>query len=264
LPVPAGSDVGSLGHNSSPRIVVVIPARYGSTRLPGKPLLDIGGRPMIEHVYRRALQAPSAPPVFVATDDERVRRAVEAFGGEARLTRSDHASGTDRAAELAEGLDCDVVVNVQGDEPFLEPAMIDEVVAPLAADRSLVMSTLRRRIDDPHEYASPDVVKVVVDGADFALYFSRAPIPVDVGGRTPASGLASKHVGIYAYRRAFLLQLARLRPTPLEQAERLEQLRALEHGFRIKAVATAYDSLGVDSADDLEQARRAVAAAARP
>ena len=243
---------------TSLRIAVLIPARYDSTRFPGKALADIDGRPMIEHVYRRAAASGVAADVIVATDDERILRAVERFGGAARLTRASHRTGTERLAEVAEALACDLVVNVQGDEPLLVPAMIDEAVAPLAADPSLEMGTLRRRIDDPGDLHDPHVVKVVVDRSDFALYFSRAPIPY--GG--PGSPDAFRHIGLYVYRREFLIALAGLPPTPLEQRERLEQLRALEHGYRIKAVETAFDSHGVDTPADLERVRRLLAAQA--
>jgi 3-deoxy-manno-octulosonate cytidylyltransferase (CMP-KDO synthetase) len=209
---------------------------------------------MIEHVYRRAAAARSASAVIVATDDERIVRAVEGFGGTARLTSASHPSGTDRLAEVARSLDCDLVINVQGDEPLVEPAMIDEAVAPFAEDASLPMSTLRRRISDPAELHNPNVTKVVVDREGYALYFSRAAVPYTRADRPAAP--AWRHVGLYVYRRECLLRLARLAPTPLEQSEALEQLRALEHGIRIKAIETQYDSVGVDTPDDLERVRR--------
>jgi 3-deoxy-manno-octulosonate cytidylyltransferase (CMP-KDO synthetase) len=249
------------GHTSTSRIVVaIIPARFHSTRLPGKPLAEIGGRPMIEHVYRRALAATSVDRVIVATDDERVRAAVDGFGGHAVLTDPAHRSGTDRLAEVAAGLSCDIVVNVQGDEPLLEPRMLAELLGPFERDPSVQMCTLRRRLEDPAEWASPHVVKVVVNLAGEALYFSRAPIPHprDALGAV-ASGAAFKHIGLYAYRRELLLTLARLEPTRLELVESLEQLRALEHGYRIHTVETAYDSVGVDTPEDLEQVRRLLA-----
>lgn len=253
---PAGSGFGS----TSTRNIVVIPARYGSSRFPGKALAELAGRPMIEHVYRRASASRSASEVIVATDDERIARVVAAFGGHARLTRSDHASGTDRLAEVAEDLSCDLVINVQGDEPLIDPAMIDEAVAPFAADATLMMSTLCRRIDDSADLHNPNVVKVVTDRDGFALYFSRAPIPFRRAGE-PAT--AFKHIGLYVYRREFLLAFARLEPTPLERAESLEQLRALEHGFRIKTVETSHDSIGVDTPEDLERVRQLSAAETR-
>lgn len=194
----------------------------------------------------------------MATDDVRIAATVSAFGGDVRLTSPDHLSGTDRLAEVAATLDCDVIVNVQGDEPLLDPRAITEVVAPFA-DRTISMTTLYRRIDAPDDLSNPNVVKVVVDRGGFALYFSRAPIPYM---RDPRGGWPPlyRHIGLYAYRRTTLLVLAALEPTPLERAESLEQLRALEHGIRIKTVETAYDSLGVDTPEDLEQVRRLLAA----
>jgi 3-deoxy-manno-octulosonate cytidylyltransferase (CMP-KDO synthetase) len=215
---------------------------------------------MIELVYRRAAAARSISSVIVATDDERIRRAVEAFGGAARMTSPTHVSGTDRLAEVAATLTCDLVVNVQGDEPLIEPAMIDEAVAPFASEPQLEMSTLRRRIEDAAELRNPNVTKVVVDRGGYALYFSRAPIPFVREG-SPAAD-AWRHVGLYVYRRECLLRLAALPPTAMERSEALEQLRALEHGIRIKAVETAFDSIGVDTPEDLERVRRLAAAGA--
>jgi len=239
-------------------VVAVIPARFASTRFPGKPLADIDGPTMIEHVYRRAAASSAVSQVMVATDDARIARAVTAFGGHVRLTSPDHLSGTDRLAEVAASLDCDVMVNVQGDEPLLDPRAITEAVAPFT-DPSISMTTLYRRIEDPADLTNPNVVKVVVDRAGFALYFSRSPIPYI---RDPRGGWPPlyRHIGLYAYRRTTLLVLASLDPTPLERAESLEQLRALEHGIRIKTVQTAYDSLGVDTPEDLEQVRRLLTA----
>lgn len=244
--------------SQAPRIVALIPARYDSSRFPGKVLADLAGKPMIEHVYRRAAAAPSVEAVAVATDDARIAAAVEGFGGVARMTRRSHQSGTDRLAEAVEDLACDIVVNVQGDEPLVEPEMLEEAIAPLAGDPALQMSTLRRRITDGADLASPHVVKVVVDRDGTALYFSRAPIPHGAAGTA-----AYRHVGLYAYRRAFLIALSRLQPTALELAESLEQLRVLEHGFRIRTVETQYDSIGVDTPEDLERVRRLMTAGAR-
>ncbi|MGH9330331.1 MAG: 3-deoxy-manno-octulosonate cytidylyltransferase [Vicinamibacterales bacterium] len=240
-----------------PRVAVVIPVRFGSTRFPGKPLAALNGRPMVEHVYRRASAARSAAAVIVATDDERIRAAVAAFGGDARMTSASHASGTDRVAEVAASLDCDIVVNVQGDLPLIEPGTIDDVVGALADDPSLPMSTIRRRLDDPDAITDPNIVKVVVAPDGDALYFSRAPIPFNRDGRAAA---VWKHIGLYAYRRTFLLELTRLTPTPLERTEALEQLRVLEHGYRIRAVETAEDSIEVDTPQDLERVRQRLAA----
>ena len=256
MPVAVDADETSLP--VLPRSIVVIPARYESSRFPGKPLALIAGRTMIEHVYRRAAASRSVSAVLVATDDRRVADAVRGFGGEVRMTRDTHRSGTERLAEVAESLTCDLVVNVQGDEPMIDPRMIDEAIAPLAADATLPMGTLRRAIDDPAEAANPHVVKVVVDCHDRALYFSRAAIP---GRRDPHAAPLSrayKHIGLYVYRREFLLSLAALPPTPLERAELLEQLRALEHGYPIVAVETLFDSIGVDTPDDLERVRALV------
>jgi 3-deoxy-manno-octulosonate cytidylyltransferase (CMP-KDO synthetase) len=218
---------------------------------------------MIEHVYRRAAAAPSVGAVVVATDDERVRVVVEGFGGLVRLTSAAHRSGTDRLAEVAVDLRCALVVNIQGDEPLVEPTMIEQALAPFSGDSELMMTTLRCRIDDPADLLDPHVVKVVTDGDSNALYFSRAPIPFPRGGTThPSSGVAYKHIGLYVYRREFLLAFARLAPTPLEQAEALEQLRALEHGFRIKTIETRHDPIGVDTPEDLERVRRIATATA--
>ncbi len=209
---------------------------------------------MVEHVYRRAREAQSVASVIVATVDRRIADAVTAFGGDVRMTSPAHQSGTDRLAEIAATLACDLIVNVQGDEPLIEPAMIDEAVAPFATQPDLEMSTLRRRIDDPADFTNPNVTKVVVDLNGYALYFSRSPIPHVRADATAAQPW--RHVGLYVYRRDCLLKLASLAPTALEKSEALEQLRALEHGIRIKAVETQYDSIGVDTPEDLELARR--------
>lgn len=215
---------------------------------------------MIEHVYRRAAAAKAVSDTIVATDDLRIARAVMQFGGKVKMTSIDHPSGTDRLAEVARGLDCDIVVNVQGDEPLIDSRAIEEAIAPFA-DPSVSMTTLYRRIDHPGDLANPNVVKVVLDRAGYAMYFSRAPIPHARDPRGPWPQLF-RHVGLYAYRRSALLVLAALEPTPLERTEGLEQLRALEHGIRIKAVETKYDSLGVDTPEDLEHVRRLLAAPA--
>jgi 3-deoxy-manno-octulosonate cytidylyltransferase (CMP-KDO synthetase) len=211
---------------------------------------------MVEHVYRRAARA-SVDAVIVATDDQRIVDAVEGFGGIACLTRADHATGTDRLAELAAVLPCDVVVNVQGDEPFIDPAAIDALVAPLRRDRAEQMTTLCRPLAPGEDVESPHLVKVVRDRQGLALYFSRAPIPY---ARAGGEAVPAVHIGVYGYRRATLLALAALPPTPLEQRESLEQMRALEHGIPIRVVETAYASLAVDTPADLEHARRQVVA----
>jgi len=216
---------------------------------------------MIEHVYRRATQSRLVSRVIIATDDLRIATAVSRFGGEVRLTRGNHPSGTDRVAEVASSLDCDIVVGVQGDEPLIDPRAIDEAIAPFAADPEIQITTLYHRITDPAELGNPNIVKVAIDRGGFAMYFSRAPIPYV---RDPRGGWPPlyRHIGLYAYRRRALLVLAALDPTPLERAEALEQLRALEHGIRIKTVETSYDSFGVDTPEDLERIRRLFAAPA--
>ena len=225
---------------------------------------------MIEHVYRRAADADGIDAVVVATDDRRIADAVERFGGFARMTAASHRTGTDRIAEVARELDCSIVVNVQGDEPLVDPASIAQMVDALLADPTLEMATLRTPIRREEDYASPHVVKVVVDANDNALYFSRAPIPYhregpakaghyEDGGESGFSRTIYKHLGLYAYRRDFLLRLAALPQTALERAESLEQLRALEHGHRIRAVETQYDSIGVDTPEDLDRVRSAFA-----
>jgi 3-deoxy-manno-octulosonate cytidylyltransferase (CMP-KDO synthetase) len=241
--------------------IAIIPARFHSTRLPGKALASIGGRPMVCHVAERARRARGLARVIVATDDARIADAVAAGGVEAMLTRSDHASGTDRLAEVAARLDAGIVVNVQGDLPFLDPAMVEGLVARMRAEPSLPMATLATPIRDPAEWNSPHVVKVVVAADGRALYFSRAPIPHDRdGSREDGAPLGWRHIGLYAYRRDVLLRLAGLKPSPLERRERLEQLRALENGIPIGVVEwTATEPvIEVDTADDLARARQAM------
>ncbi len=235
-------------------VVAILPARYGSTRFPGKPLVDIAGKPMIQHVYERTAQTRSINRVIVATDDDRIRAAVESFGGEVQITRDDHPSGTDRLAEVVGRIEADLIVNVQGDEPLIDPAMIEAAVAPLLADPSIPMGTLMSRIYDYEEYTNPNVVKVVSDHAGFALYFSRASIPY---GRDLTQKVVPfpsfKHIGLYVYQRDFLLQYPTLPETPLELLEKLEQLRALEHGHRIRIVETDLQSIGVDVPEDVDR-----------
>jgi 3-deoxy-manno-octulosonate cytidylyltransferase (CMP-KDO synthetase) len=233
------------------RVVGIIPARYHSTRLEGKPLADINGKPMIQHVYENAASASILDQVIVATDDDRIREAVERFGGRAVPTSRTHSTGTDRIAEVAKDLEVEVVVNIQGDEPFVRPGMLDDVVRPLIEDKDIPMSSLMHEIDEA-DFNNPNVVKVVTDKSGFALYFSRSLIPY------PRSGVghrAYEHIGIYAYQKDFLLTFSGLEPTPLEKSESLEQLRALENGFRIRVIlARDYIPLSVDTADDLERA----------
>ncbi|MBF0164956.1 MAG: 3-deoxy-manno-octulosonate cytidylyltransferase [Magnetococcales bacterium] len=245
---------------------VIIPARFASTRLPGKPLVDLGGRPMIQWVCEAAARS-GASTVLVATDDARIFDAVTGFGGRAVMTSPDHPSGTDRVAEAASGLREAVIVNVQGDEPFLDPALIDRVAAPLLADPALPMSTLAHPLTSPDEVFNPNVVKVTRNRRGDALYFSRAPIPWErdrlANGRGTIDWVPEgmlRHVGLYGFRADFLQRFATLEPTPLERIERLEQLRVLEHGHAIRVeVAAGVVRGGVDSPEDLELARRFVA-----
>jgi 3-deoxy-manno-octulosonate cytidylyltransferase (CMP-KDO synthetase) len=239
---------------NEPTFAVVLPARYQSTRFPGKPLAMIAGRPLIEWVHRRARAIGGAAAVVVATDDARIAEVVRGFGGEAVMTRADHATGTDRVAEVAESLDVDVVVNLQGDEPVFDPAVVEAMVAALARDPELDVVTACHPIRDGAEFASPHVVKVVVDARDRALYFSRAPIP---HGALVGGG-ALRHVGVYAYRREALRRLASLPRTPLERSEGLEQLRALENGMTIGVVRTAVPTVGVDVPDDIKSVEKAM------
>lgn len=234
-------------------IVGVIPARYGSTRLPGKPLADLGGKPVIQHTYERACQA--LDHVMVATDDERVLDAVKAFGGYAVMTRTDHRCGSERVAEVAATLDVELVVNIQGDEPFIDPLMIEEAVAPLLADSELVMSTLSRAILSEEDLHNPNVVKVATDQQGNALYFSRSLIPYP---RHREFCQWREHVGLYVYRKEFLLEYVQWPPTPLEQAESLEQLRILEHGFPIRVIETerGRGAPCIDTPEDLARAKK--------
>jgi 3-deoxy-manno-octulosonate cytidylyltransferase (CMP-KDO synthetase) len=258
--VPPVSNSGPAVRSRSVSVVAIIPARYESSRLPGKALAPIAGKPMVEHVYQRASEARSVGVVLVATDDRRIFDAVEAFGGRAQMTSNRHASGTDRLAEIAAGLTCDLVVNVQGDEPLLHPSMIDAAIEPFHSDPGLQMSTLRRRISDPEDLHNPHVTKVVVDRQGYALYFSRAPIPFTRDG-CPAAP-AWRHIGLYVYRRECLLRLTALSPTAMEQSEALEQLRAIEHGIRIQTIETQYDAIGVDTPEDLERVRQMMSTSA--
>ena len=241
------------------KVYGIIPARYASTRLPAKVLSEIGGKPMIQHVYERARQSLSLHRLIVATDDDRVYRKVLEFGGEAVKTSPHHPSGTDRAAEAAQVLGAeenDLIVNIQGDQPLFEAGMVDEIVAPFHEDPNLLMGALVYPIRTKEELANPSVVKVVVDKLGFALYFSRSPMPYVIAGASPPRYF--KHIGPYAYRKGFLVRFTRIERGELERAESLEQLRALENGFRIKVVETQYDSQEVDTPEDLEKVRRLV------
>ncbi len=242
------------------KIAVVIPARWGSSRLPGKPLAEIAGRPMIAHVVERCRRARGIAEVVVATDDARVADAARATGVRVEMTSPSHASGTDRVAEAAARIGADAFINVQGDEPLIEPAAVEELAGCLRS--GVPMVTLCRTAWEGEDLTDRNVVKVVLDQRGDALYFSRSPIPCFRDGR-PAGALTFVHVGVYGYQREFLFQFAGLSPGRLEQAERLEQLRALEHGHRIRVLPTPYPSTSVDTAEDLLAVRRIVEDAGR-
>lgn len=237
-------------------ITAIIPARFASTRFPGKPLVKIAGKSMIERVCERVGRSKTIDRVIVATDDQRIFQAVTGFGGEAWMTRDDHASGTDRLAEVADKLQTDLVVNVQGDEPLISPAMIDSAVAPLRDDPSIPMGTLKSAITEWQEFRDPNVVKVVTDHVGNALYFSRSPIPFPRDEwQTASSPMASlgayKHIGLYVYRRDFLLKFAGMPQSRFEELEKLEQLRVLENGYKIRVVETDQTCIGVDTPEDV-------------
>jgi 3-deoxy-manno-octulosonate cytidylyltransferase (CMP-KDO synthetase) len=229
------------------KVLGVIPARYASSRFPGKSLAVLAGKTIIQHVYERSVQSRYLSRVIIATDDERIRQTATDFGAPVQMTRADHFSGTDRVAEAASASDADVVVNIQGDEPLIDPAAIDAAILSLLDDPDVPMGTLKKLIEDPDETSNPNVVKVVTDLRGSAIYFSRHPIPHDRDNAFKHY----KHIGLYVYRREFLLGYPALPVGPLERAERLEQLRALENGFPIRVVETDYESLGVDTPDDL-------------
>jgi 3-deoxy-manno-octulosonate cytidylyltransferase (CMP-KDO synthetase) len=238
-------------------VVGIIPARYDAKRLTGKPLALIQDRPMIQHVYERAARAASLQRLVVATDDLRIQKAVARFDGEVLMTSGDHKSGTDRVAEAARQLmlpDHAIVVNIQGDEPLLRAEMIDSLIDNLRENANVDMATLAHLSTDKDDFHNPAVVKVVLDSSGQALYFSRAPIPA-AGDGSPTPPYC-KHLGFYGYRNGFLQEFTKLSPGVLERLEKLEQLRALEHGFRISVVITPHDSISVDTPEDLAQVRK--------
>ena len=245
---------------TEPKVLVVIPARWASSRFPGKPLAKIGGIPMIQRVVAQAYKAKCVSEVIVATDDSRILEFVNNAGNRGIMTSSDHPSGTDRIAEVARDRECDIVVNVQGDEPLIPPQNIDQVVKPLIDDSSISVASLRILIRNKEDLLNKNITKVVVDQFDSALYFSKAPIPWDRDSWSKNMGTDSglslslwfKHIGLYAYRKQFLMKYSTLPASPLEKIEKLEQLRILENGFQIKVYETKYDSTGVDSEADID------------
>jgi 3-deoxy-manno-octulosonate cytidylyltransferase (CMP-KDO synthetase) len=245
-----------LEHKLAPKVVAIIPARYHSNRFEGKPLAKINGKPMIQHVYERAVCSPLLSRVAVATDDERIADTVRSFGGEVVMTKAEHASGTDRLAEAATLMDIpeqDVVVNIQGDQPMFALEVIDQVARPLLEDPALPMATLIYKIIREEEIDDPNHVKTVFDCHGKALYFSRAPIPFQRDPHKPPPPTYYKHLGFYAYRKGFLLTFVSLPEGEWERFEKLEQLRALEYGYDIKVVLTEYDSVEVDTLEDLKR-----------
>jgi 3-deoxy-manno-octulosonate cytidylyltransferase (CMP-KDO synthetase) len=245
-----------------PKAAVIIPARFHSTRFPGKPLATLHSKPVIQYVYEQALRAKLSDTVFIATDNQKIFDAVTRFGGRAVMTSPEHASGTDRVAEAAKEIDCDIVVNVQGDEPFIKPEMIDDVIRLLQDDSRASIGTLAKRITDIKEVLSPNVVKVVMDDEGFALYFSRFPVPYH---RDRWQGLDTitldnkqvevfKHIGIYGFRKDALMKFTGLDQCRPEMIERLEQLRALASGMKIKVAETSFDTFGIDTVEDLRKA----------
>ena len=247
------------------KISAVIPARYGSTRFEGKPLADILGKPMIQHVYEGVRQSKLIDEVIVATDDQRIIEAVKSFGGKAVTTSPTHFTGTDRVAEVAKKLRSEIIVNVQGDEPLIKGDIIDKAIRPLLVDDTLQLSTLMTRIEEVRDWLNPHIVKVVADQKDFALYFSRSPIPFPrelqigrlesnpFGTNRPLPKRVFKHIGVYVFRRKFLLQFSKMKPTPLEKLEKLEQLRALENGHRIQVTPVDYEPICVDTPEDIQK-----------
>ncbi len=247
------------------KISAVIPARYGSTRFEGKPLADILGKPMIQYVYEGVLESRLIDDVIVATDDPRILEAVKGFGGKAVLTSAAHLTGTDRVAEVARKDRSEIIVNVQGDEPLIRGSFIDKAVRPLLVNDQLQMSTLMTSIKEVRDWLNPHIVKVVVDQKNLALYFSRSPIPFPrdlqigrlesnpFGTSRPLPKRVFKHIGVYVFRRRFLLRFTKMKPTPLEKLEKLEQLRALENGYPIKVTPVDYEPLSVDTPEDLQK-----------
>jgi 3-deoxy-manno-octulosonate cytidylyltransferase (CMP-KDO synthetase) len=233
------------------RVVIVIPARYGSTRLPGKPLVSLAGKTMIERVYERAKQAKTAGRVIVATDDERIVKAVEGFGGEARMTRTDHRTGTERIAEVAAHTDGDVFVNVQGDEPLLDPAAVDTSVNALLEEPAAAIATVAVPIRTPGDIMDPNVVKTVLDFDENALYFSRAPIPWVRDSAAKIHARHLKHLGLSGFQREALLEYPTLPQGELERIEQLEQLRWLENGWKIRVAEVEHDAVSVDVPEDI-------------
>lgn len=251
-----------MGIDGQPRVLGVVPARYASTRFPGKIIANLAGKPLVLHAYERARQAQLLDDVIIAADDPRVVEAVAPFGARVVMTRPDHPTGTDRIAEAVAQDSAQIIVNIQGDEALIDPETIDAAVRPLLEQPEIMMSTARRRISDLSLVSNPNIVKVICDQRGRAIYFSRSPIPFirDEADRAQAASVYWQHIGLYVYRRSFLLAFAEMPQTPLEHLEKLEQLRAVEQGVPIAVVDTEYEGRGVDVPEDLEWARQALAA----
>ena len=240
------------------KAIAVIPARYASTRLPGKPLVALAGKPMIQHVWERVRRAEKLSGVVVATDDERIVRAVQEFGGDAVMTRADHRSGTERVAEVAARGDAAIYVNVQGDEPLIEPAAVDAAVQVLLDDETAQVGTLAVPIHNPKDVMDPNIVKVVLDFEDNALYFSRAPIPWVRDAKNPVRARHLKHLGLYVFRREALLEFPTFPHGELERVEQLEQLRWMENGYKIRVAEVEFDSVSVDVPEDVAKVEKLI------
>lgn len=236
------------------KAIGIIPARYGSTRFEGKVIKDLCGKPVIQHVYERAKKAKMLDDLIIAADDDRIIKVVEGFGGKAVFTSKSHSTGTDRLTEVVNSIDVQIVVNIQGDEPLINPLLIDDLVRAMQDDKTVVMATAVKKSHSIEEFKSPHVVKAILDQNHYALYFSRQPVPSLL---KPVEGgdFFYKHIGIYAYNKDFLFTFKKLPKSYLEKNERLEQLRALECGYRIKAVETNFETVGVDTPEDLELAK---------
>lgn len=238
------------------KIIGVIPARYGSTRLKAKPLIEILGKPLVQHVFERAKASTLLDKVIVATDNKLIYDRVVDFGGEAVMTAVAHQSGTERTAEAVLKYNCDVVVNIQGDEPAITPELLDEAIKPVLENNNVYFSTLKTKINSKDDLLDPNIVKVITDKNDYAIYFSRLPIPYSFDIKTDfMKKFYFKHIGLYVYKKDFLLKFVSLKNNDLEKRERLEQLRALEHGYKIKVVETKGDTVSIDVAEDIEKAK---------
>lgn len=249
---------------SNPKVVVVIPSRFGSTRLPGKPLVTLGGKPMVQHVYERAKRAQTVHKVLVATDDQRIVDAVQGFGGEARMTRTDHRTGTERIAEVAAHEEGDIFINVQGDEPLIDPVSIDTAVAALLEEPPAQIATVATAIRHANDIMDPNVVKAVLDFDENALYFSRAPVPWVRDTQQKIHVKYWKHLGLYAFQREALLEYPTLPQGDLEKIEQLEQLRWLENGWRIRVAEVARDAVSVDVPEDISRVEKLLKEEKRP